>query len=55
MPKMPIYIFHCKDAESAKAFYKESFSLRPLRLCGEIQLKAQSLFERFSLPSEVNL
>ena len=55
MPKMPINIFHRKDAESTETFYKESFSLRPLRLCGEIQLKAQSLLERFSLPSEVNL
>jgi hypothetical protein len=26
---------HRRDAEGAEIFYKEIFSLRPLRLCGE--------------------
>ena len=33
---MPKVIAHRRDAEVAEFFYKEIFSLRPLRLCGEI-------------------
>ena len=29
-------ISHRRDAESAEVFYKEIFSLRALRLCGEL-------------------
>ena len=42
MPKIEefchFYMFHRRDAEPAEVFYKENFSLRPLRLCGELQL-----------------
>ena len=31
-----LYMFHRRDAEPAEVFYKEIFSLRPLRLCGEL-------------------
>jgi hypothetical protein len=30
------YIVHRRDAKHAEVFYKDIFSLRPLRLCGEI-------------------
>ena len=30
------YLVHRRGAESAEVFYKEIFSLRPLRLCGEL-------------------
>jgi hypothetical protein len=32
------YMFHRRDAEPAEVFYKEIFSPRPLRLCGELKL-----------------
>ena len=30
------YIVYRRDAEPAEIFYKENFSLRTLRLCGEL-------------------
>lgn len=32
----PFYMVDREDAEPAAVFYGEIFSLRPLRLCGEI-------------------
>jgi hypothetical protein len=40
MPKIEefchFYRFHRRHAEPAEVFYKENFSVRPLRLCGEL-------------------
>ena len=40
MPKIEeffhFYMFRRKDTEPAEVFYKENFSQRPLRLCGEL-------------------
>ena len=30
------YVSHRRDAEPAEVFYKEIFSLRSLRLCGQL-------------------
>jgi hypothetical protein len=30
------YMVHRRDAKPAEVFYKEIYSLRPLRLCGEL-------------------
>jgi hypothetical protein len=30
------YMVHRRDTEPAEVFYKEIFTLRPLRLCGEL-------------------
>jgi len=42
MPKIEeffhFYMVYRRDAEPAEVFYKENFSLRPLRLCGELEL-----------------
>ena len=39
---------HRRDAELAEVFNKEIFSLRTLRLCGELQLKALATLVHFS-------
>ena len=51
MPKIEefchFYMFHRKDAEPAEVFYKEIFSLRSLRLCGELQLQVLRALVQF--------
>ena len=51
MPKIAefchLYIVYRRDAEPAEVFYKEIFSPRSLRLCGEILLSSLPTLAHF--------